>query len=132
MKIQYVFADETVEIDVTEEWASVLVELDRQEFNNNHAEKRRHCSLNALNADGNLIPADVDIFQDILEREDTLELHDAIQQLTPTQREIINALYFEGVTATAYSKQKGISHPAITHLKKRALQNLKNILSRGL
>lgn len=49
MKIKYEFANETVEIEVDEEWGNLLIDLDRQEYNNDHAETRRHCSLNALN-----------------------------------------------------------------------------------
>ena len=42
MKIKYAFADETVEIEVSEEWGNILIDLDRQEYNNDHAETRRH------------------------------------------------------------------------------------------
>ena len=34
MKIKYEFADGDVEVDVPNEWASILVELDRLERNN--------------------------------------------------------------------------------------------------
>lgn len=51
MKIKYEFANETVEIEVDEEWGNLLIDLNRQEYNNDHAETRRHCSLNALNLD---------------------------------------------------------------------------------
>lgn len=30
MKIKYAFADETVEIEVSEEWGNILIDLDRQ------------------------------------------------------------------------------------------------------
>ena len=33
MKIKYAFADETVEIEVSEEWGNILIDLDRQEYN---------------------------------------------------------------------------------------------------
>lgn len=36
MKIKYQFATETVEIEVSENWGNVIVDLDRQEYNNNH------------------------------------------------------------------------------------------------
>ena len=47
MKIKYEFATETVEIEVDETWGTVLVDLDRQEYNNDQSETRRHCSLEA-------------------------------------------------------------------------------------
>ena len=51
MKIKYEFANETVTIEVEDQWATVLVDLDREEYNDNHRETRRHCSLDALNLD---------------------------------------------------------------------------------
>lgn len=45
MKIKYEFADGEVEVDVPNEWASILVELDRLERNNDKKERRRHYSL---------------------------------------------------------------------------------------
>ena len=47
MKIKYEFADGDVEVDVPNEWASILVELDRLERNNDKKERRRHYSLDA-------------------------------------------------------------------------------------
>ncbi len=45
MKIKYEFATETVEIEVAAEWGAVLKECDREEYNNNHKETRRHVHL---------------------------------------------------------------------------------------
>ena len=44
MKIKYAFATETVEIEVEDTWATVLIDMDRQEYNNDQKESRRHCS----------------------------------------------------------------------------------------
>lgn len=54
MKIKYEFANETVEIEVDELWGNVLVDLDRQDYNIDHKETRRHCSLEALDLDTSL------------------------------------------------------------------------------
>ena len=42
MKIEYKFVTGTVEVEVPDEWETVLVDLDRQEYNNDHKETRRH------------------------------------------------------------------------------------------
>ena len=42
MKIKYQFANETVTIEVEDQWATVLVDLDREEYNDNHRETRRY------------------------------------------------------------------------------------------
>ena len=56
MKIEYKFVTGTVEVEVPDEWGTVLVDLDRQEYNNDHKETRRHCSLDAYNLDDGLLP----------------------------------------------------------------------------
>ena len=40
MKIQYKFATETVTIEVDDRWGELLVDLNRQEYNNDHKETR--------------------------------------------------------------------------------------------
>ena len=42
MKIQYKFATETISIDVPTDWGEILIDLDRQEYNNDHTDTRRH------------------------------------------------------------------------------------------
>ena len=44
-KYEYSFSNESEIIEVSDEWADILEELDRIEYNNNHAETRRHVSL---------------------------------------------------------------------------------------
>ena len=79
MKIKYEFADETIEIEVSEDWGAVLIELDRQEYNNDHAETRRHCSLDQLTADGNdWIAGGCDVEGALLGSEDQKQLASAI------------------------------------------------------
>ena len=52
MKIKYEFADGDVEVDVPNEWASILVELDRLERNNDKKERRRLYSLVSCGFEG--------------------------------------------------------------------------------
>ena len=77
MKIEYEFVTGTVEVEVPDDWETVMVELTRQEYNNNHAETRRHCSLAAYNLDDNLLPSDTDVEREILAAEDQRRLHNA-------------------------------------------------------
>ena len=42
MKIKYEFATETIEVEVEDKWAEIVMELDRLEYNNNQTETRRH------------------------------------------------------------------------------------------
>lgn len=55
MKIWYEFTNgEVSEIEVDEALGGLLVEFDRQEYNNDHKETRRHVSLNGLDYEGAL------------------------------------------------------------------------------
>lgn len=52
MKIKYQFATETIEVEVTDDWGNLVIDLDRLEYNNDHKETRRHVSYDALDFDG--------------------------------------------------------------------------------
>lgn len=130
MKIKYEFANETVEIEVSEEWASVLIDLDRQEYNNDHAETRRHCSLDALNLDDAYLPSKEDTFEEMLRRADAQHLRSVIEKLKPAHRDLIMALFFEGVSNEEYARRCGVAPPAITQRKATALKKLKKFLEK--
>ena len=42
MEFTYKTATGNITIDVAEEWVAILEDLDRQEENNDHTERRRH------------------------------------------------------------------------------------------
>lgn len=128
MKIKYQFATETVEIEVSENWGNVIVDLDRQEYNNNHAETRRHCSLEALNLDDALLPANVDILRDMIAAEERDKLYAAIAQLTPRQRHLIEEIYFKGKTYQQVAREDGNGVTSIWDATNRAIKRLKKLL----
>lgn len=128
MKIKYQFADEIVEIEVADEWGEVLVDLDREEYNANHRETRRHCSLEAYNLGDALLPSDEDVQQEVLDGIEAQQLQDAIAKLEPYQQELIRAIFFEGMTVSAYAERVGITQSAATHRKSTAINNLKKFL----
>ena len=128
MKIKYEFANESVEIEVDETWGAVLIELDRQEHNNNQTETRRHCSLDAYNLDDGLFPSDVDIERDLGITEDNRRLYAAIKKLEPRQQYLVEQVYFEGRKQIDLAKEEGVSHVAITYALQRAVKKLKKFL----
>ena len=128
MKIEYKFVTGTVEVEVPDDWGTVLVDLDRQEYNNDHKETRRHCSLEAYNLDDALLPSDEDVVRDIIKAEEAGRLCEALSHLDADQRELVEALYFEGVKAAEFAKQKGVSPSAITQRKATVLKKLKRFL----
>ena len=89
-----------------------------------------------------LISGAADAFQNFREFIDTentpdnileeIILHENLQQaiasLTKKERAIIQALYFERLTATEYARQCGVSQPAISQMKHRILKKIKKFL----
>ena len=129
MNIEYKFVTGTVEVEVPDDWGSILVDMDRQEYNIDHKETRRHCSLEAYNLDDALLPSDEDVVRDIIKAEEAGRLCEALSRLDTDQRELVEALYFEGVKAADFAKQKGVSPSAITQRKATVLKKLKRFLS---
>ena len=55
MKIKYEFVNgETSEIEVDDSLGELLVDFDRQQYNNDHKETRRHVSLDGMDYEGEL------------------------------------------------------------------------------
>ena len=128
MKIKYEFATETVEIEVTDDWGAIVVDLDRQDYNTDHKETRRHCSLEAYNLDDGLLPSYENVEQRILQAERDGQLYDALAHLNADQQELVRAIFFKGMSVSEYGKRHGISQPAASQRKIAVLKKLKNFL----
>lgn len=128
MKIKYTFATEIVEVEVSEELGNIIVDLDRREYNTNHKETRRHCSLDALNLDDALIPSDDNVEAEVAAKDENRRLYAAIAQLSPRQQYLIRQVYFEGRKFTDIAREEGVDRTAISHATDRALKKLKRIL----
>lgn len=129
MKIKYEFATETVEVEVSEKDANIIVELDRQEYNINHKETRRHCSLDAFNLDDALFPSDDDVEAEVTTKDEYRRLYAAIALLEPQQQELVRKVFFENRKIVDIASEDGVSEAAIRNRLKKITQRLKNILN---
>ena len=129
MKIKYEFATETVEVEVSEKDANIIVDLDRQEYNINHKETRRHCSLDAFNLDDTLFPSDDDVETEVATKDEYRRLYAAIAQLSPRQQYLIQQVFIEGRKYTDIAREEGVDCTAISHATDRAIKKLKKIIS---
>ena len=125
MKIKYQFATETVEIEVADDWGNLVIDLDRQEYNNNHAETRRHVSYDALDFDGDALAVEDPALTTYTERD---ALREAIEHLTLNQQYILRAHYFEGRTFTEIAQALGVGVSSVTRATERAKKTLKKYL----
>lgn len=129
MKIKYQFVTESVEVEIPEEWANFMVELDRQEYNANHRETRRHCSLDALNLDDALLPAADDVLGEVIAALERDRLHEAIAELEPQQQDLVRRVHFNGEKLAAIAAEEGVSKAALTMRMKRIYTALRKKLS---
>ena len=103
MKIEYKFVTGAVEVEVSNEWGTLLVDMDRQEYNNDHKETRRHISLDACQYEGATFATEDFGFDAVLDRDEAKKLvAAALPRLTEAQCHLIHALYFEGVPPKVY------------------------------
>ena len=97
MKIQYKFATETVTIEVDDRWGELLVDLSRQEYNNDHKKTRRHSSMDALAEQGVLFAAEQDALAALFQESSRTDmLREAVKTLKPAQQRLVQAVYYDG------------------------------------
>ncbi len=129
MKVRYEFVNgEFSEIEVDESLGELLVDFDRQEYNNDHKETRRHTSLDSMDYEGELFAAAADTADEAARRDEAARLMQAIEALSPSQRELVRRVYFENEKIVDIAREEGVSHVAILDRLKRIYKKLKNNL----
>ena len=130
MKIKYAFADETVEIEVSDEWGEILIDLDRQDYNNDHKETRRHYHLEGCAYEGEDFAIEDPALARLLEDDGLLaKLPLAIASLLPRQRRLINQVFVERKTYVAIAREDGVDESAVRKAVGRALKKLEKLLA---
>ena len=128
MKIKYEFANEIIEIEVSEEWGSVILEMDRLEYNNDKRETRRHLSLDTCCDIGSWLTVEPDPAVNLLREEESMQFEKKLSRLTKAQAEIIRCVLVEGMTLTEFAQSKGITKSAASHRFRTAKDKLKKLL----
>ena len=127
MTIQYKFADETVEIEVDQEWGKVIIDLDTKEDSADR-NKRRHCySLDSKEYEGveyGALDPDIESYGEDEEPTEEEMLSVALERLSKKQREVIRLYFFEDLTLKEIGGVLGISEAAACTLKNRAVEKL--------
>ena len=129
MEFTYKTATGNITIDVPEEWVAILKDYDRQEYNNDHAETRRHYHLDACEYEG----------EDFADKDDTIErlleadaakrtVNPLLEKLTPVQHDVIDALFYRHMTVTEYAANKGITKASVVDARNAALKKMKKYL----
>ena len=129
MKIRYEFVNgEWSEIEVEDSLGELLVELDRQEYNSDHKETRRHTSLDGMDYEGALFASPDDPAAELVRKEDAARLRQAMEALSPAQRELVRRVYFENEKITDIAREEGVDKSAISHRLDRIYKKMKKFL----
>lgn len=129
MQYIYTFADEEITVEIDEKWFQILRGMDREEYNNNHTETRRHTSLTEITQSG-LDDNAEDLLLAALFKEKTMKerLREAILLLQPQQRELLKRVYQNHEKKSDIARQEGVSKMAITNRMKKIFARLKKLL----
>ena len=129
MKITYEFVTgEISEVEVDERLGGMLLDLDRQQENNDQKETRRHVSLDGMDYEGELFVSAEDTEGETERREDMARLYSAMEALSPSQRELVEKVYFEERKITDIAREEGVSEAAIRNRLKKIYSRLKKFL----
>lgn len=127
MKYTYRFVTGlSVGIEVSAELEALLKNEDRLEYNNDHANTRRHVSLNMAEDAVGMQFADPATMSP---PEYATGLLLALEDLRKDQQELVRAIYFDGLTINEYAASEGVSQSAISHRLQTVQKKLKEILS---
>ena len=133
MEFTYKFVNgENIKVSVAKEFESVMMQLERDLYNNNHKETRRHQSLSEMiDKSDMLIDKRVDLDELIFKKSKVDKLYEAISKLKPTEQELIHKLYLckHPMTQTEYAKILGITENAVKQRVKWLRNKLKKLLS---
>ena len=126
MKITYEFVTGEVSgVEVDEHLGGMLLDLDRQQDNNDQKETRRHVSLDSMDYEGELFVSAEDTEGEAVRREDMARLYSAMEALSPSQRELVEKVYFEGRKITDIAREEGVTKQSVHERVERALKKLK-------
>ena len=112
----YEFANETVEVEIDEKWASVLMEMDLEYEPIERKETRRQVPLDTSFGWSDWLIEDDDPEESIIEMiESRAGLDLAMSVLNEKQQALIRGLFLEGLTHKEYAKRVGVERSAVTH-----------------
>ena len=131
MKYEYKFADETVAIEVSEEWTTVLIDFDRVERNNDHKETRRHYHFDGCTFEGEDFAVEDLQLEAIFDDGLIARLPSAIAQLQPQHRELLQRVFFKEERPMDIANEYGVSKAAISDRLKKIYVSLQKKLSEG-
>ena len=131
MKLEYRFVDgEKAIIEVGGDFEEIILELDRNLYNNNHAETRRHVNLSVFGEDKKVFTdIEAGLEEQLSNQVDKEILYKALSKLNPDDRQLINKIYLSEskISMTEYATSMGIKAATLWKRLERIRKKLKSI-----
>ncbi|MDR3587335.1 MAG: sigma-70 family RNA polymerase sigma factor [Desulfosporosinus sp.] len=130
MNIKYEFlTGEIVEVEVSAGIGEVSISIDKEIFNINRRETRRHNSMEVMEEQGfQLADKSFDI-ADRYEATSTMEaINNALTDLLPQQRDLIQKMYFREMSIAQIARDEGVGESAIRDRLNRIYKKIKKFL----
>lgn len=130
MNIKYEFlTGETIVIEVPEGIGEVSIAVDKEIYNSNRRETRRHKSMEGMKEQGfQLADVSSDVTCEVTVASTKEDVHNALAILLPQQRALIRKVYFEENSIAQIARDEGVGESAIRDRLNRIYKKLKNIL----
>lgn len=131
MNIKYEFVTgEVVEIEVENTVGEISIEIERDIYNNNRRETRRHNSIEGMQLQGTQIADEKStVITFIEDKERNKDLYFALDKLLPQQKELIQKVFFEGKSIVEIARAESVSEAAVRNRLHKIYKKLKNILN---
>lgn len=130
VKVRYEFiTGEVSEIEVDQDFSDLLVDFERQEYNNDHKETRRHVSLDGMDYEGEIFTSGADTENEAESREDISRLYCAMEALSSAQRELVLKVFFEKVRIVDIARAEGVTEAAVRNRLQKIYARLKKFLT---
>jgi len=130
MKIKYQFlTGEIIEIEVPAGIGEVSISIDKDIYNSNRRETRRHNYINEKEEQGVQFPDDSKDIPAILEQQQINKaLYAALDKLLPKQKELIISVFYEERSLTDIAREEGVTEGAIRNRLRKIYKKLKTFL----
>ena len=128
-KISYEINGTSVEVEVTDEFASLYEQMDEVEKRVNRKETRRHQSLETLVEGGfQIADPDSDIEETLIKQYDIDRLHRALAVLTDDQKWLVEQVFYYGRKQSEIAVELGVCKQALNNRITRVIKKIKKFL----
>lgn len=127
MKITYTFANgDTSTVEVNEALGEVILEFNKEEYNNDHKETRRHTRLDTSLEHSDWLAVDDEYIASLFAEPSKIDiLRVAIKTLKPKQQELLKAIFVDGMTQKEYADKIGVVQSSVSRQLETILKKLK-------